>query len=60
MRKMKYFVSRGNSIGFYSDYIPANQHQTVKSAYEWGMDQYHGDFTVWMVDPETNEPIEVE
>ncbi len=44
---MTYFVSRGNSIGRYSDYIPANTHDSVESAMEWGVDQYDGDFVVW-------------
>ena len=52
-----YYVSRGNSFGPHSDYIPQNQHGTLKSAYDWGMDQYDGNFTVWYIDSETGEPV---
>jgi len=47
---MKYFVSKGSSFGFYSDYIPSNIHSSVEEAEEWGLDQYDGSFTVWHVE----------
>ena len=57
---MQYFVSEGNSIGFYSNYHMIN-FETIKEAIEHGMDAWEGDFTVWHyewdADRQENVPV---
>jgi len=49
MAKKIYFVSRGNSIGPYSDYhvIPF---RTREEAEEYGFEMFEGNFTVWYIE----------
>lgn len=39
-------VSRGNQIGWYSDWVPGS-HPTIAEAIERGMREFDGDFSLW-------------
>jgi len=54
----KIFISRGNQIGPWSDWLPG-WWDNVNSAARVGMAEFEGDFTLWENDPEGN-PVSID